>query len=269
MLFIRLILVGIRSLILILLSTISVAKAELGQESLLNQIFCDYEHYYHPKGIFQRTLGLGVGGLMANSAIDPNFRNDWQHNIRGNFTDKVSIVANDYSKVATYPIAVPIYLISLWVSAQYNQHNGPSTLELWANHSLRTLVVGSPEQLFLTHLLGGGRPQTGSPAWHFFEYHRAVSGHAFYGAIPLLNLAKLTTNPIIKNSAYALSTLPGLARINNDKHYLSQVWLGWWLAFNATQVVWRNDIVSKKPQLYTINLSPLDNGIFLGMESKF
>lgn len=269
MLFIRLIFCGLGNMVLILLTSISIAKAEMPYQGLAGQIISDYQHYYHDKPLFIRAYGLGAGGLMANSDIDPHVRNAWQHHLRGDLCNNVSDSVNVYSEIASYPIAVPLYLFSIWLSAQNTSPHWTGDLAVWANHSLRSLLLGAPEQILFSHLLGGGRPQTGSPEWNFFEHHRAVSGHAFYGALPLLNFAKQTSIPWLKGSLYALSVLPGVARINDDKHYLSQVWLGWWFAYCATNGVWREEIVSKKPNTWSIHFTPVENGIFLGMQTKF
>ncbi len=268
MLFNRLKLYRLKSLIPILLVTFSISKEVNASTPLGQQIECDYRHFYSYAGISHRLIGIGVGGIMANTNIDPDFRTFWQEGIRNDFTNKVSTTINDYSKVANYPVAAPLYLVTMWLSTQSFTKLPTYGVGLWANHSLRTLLVGAPEQVVLTHLLGSGRPQTDQHDWHLFKQHRAVSGHAFYGAIPLINIAKQTTQPVLKFTFYGLSVLPGLARINSDKHYLSQVWLGWWLAFSAANAVWETDVVSKKPHKLSIQMAPIENGIYLGLQAK-
>ncbi|MGD9592727.1 MAG: hypothetical protein AB7V32_09425 [Candidatus Berkiella sp.] len=230
------------------------------------QVICDFHHFYSLNAISERAIGFGIAAVFANTDLDPEFRWYWQHKIRSDFSDKLSTIVNDYSKIATYPISVPIYLSTLWISNKAFNLAPQSELGLWANHSLRTLIVGVPEQALFTHLLGSGRPESNEHNWDWFKYHRAVSGHAFYGAIPIINAAKQVEGPWLKGSLYVLSTLPGIARINSDKHYLSQVWLGWWLAFRASEAVWQ-DKVRKKPQI-TLQMLPIENGIYLGLAKK-
>ncbi len=39
----------------------------------------------------------------------------------------------------------------------------------------------------------------------------------------------------------AVSTPPAISRVNDDAHYVSQVFLNWWLAFLAESAVDRSD----------------------------
>ncbi len=259
---------NLTSLVLILLTLPVISKANDTNYRFSSQVIGDFHQFYTTDFLMRRALGFGVGAFMANTDVDPEFRLFWQQKIRNDFTDKTATVVNDYSKIATYPVAVPLYIATLWLSNKAFTLEPNSQLGLWANHSLRTLIVGAPEQALFTQLLGSGRPQTEQHQWDLFKYHRAVSGHAFYGAIPLINAAKLSEDPWVKGSLYVLSTLPGLARINSDKHYLSQVWLGWWLAFNASQAVWKSDKVSNKSQNITMQMVPIESGIYLGLAKK-
>ncbi|MBS0290388.1 MAG: phosphatase PAP2 family protein [Proteobacteria bacterium] len=204
---------------------------------------------------------------MANTDVDPHFRNDWQDNVRSKLTNNISDTINHYSTLTNYQIAIPFCILSMWVTSSFTQPN--HGFGLWANHTFRTILVGSPEQLALSHLLGAGRPATGHPQWQLLKYHRAVSGHAFYGAIPLLNIAKQNDDPFIKFGLTTLSFLPGLARINDDKHYLSQVVLGWWLAACATKAVWESDKARSKQINTSIQLTPFEQGIYLGLKANF
>jgi hypothetical protein len=56
-----------------------------------------------------------------------------------------------------------------------------------------------------------------------------------------LTAAKMTDNPFLKYPLYVGSTLTGLSRINDNKHYFSQAVLGWWIAFLAV-----NSVAGKK-----------------------
>lgn len=256
------------SLVLILPTKAAFSKAIERKYSLREEILSDFYQFYCTSQIAKRAVGYGVGGYLANSSTDLHFRNNWQDDIRNDFSNKLSTTINDYSKIANYPIAVPFYLATLWFSTNAFTSSAHSPIGIFANHSLRTLVVAAPEQLFLTHFWGSGRPETGAHRWELFKYHRAVSGHAFYGAIPLLNLAKQQDILWLKGSFYLLSVLPGMARVNSDKHYLSQVWIGWWLAYNATQSVWLSDKVSNESKEISLEMHPLNDGIYLGLVKK-
>ncbi|MFI4936878.1 MAG: hypothetical protein ACHQJ6_00025 [Candidatus Berkiellales bacterium] len=250
------------SLISILLINGNIANAAL------SSVIADYQaYYYQAQGIPYFISGLTVSGVLANTHADLSIQTNWQQHIRNQFTNELSDRVDNYGDLAQYQVSIPIYLTALWLSHTFQDHSSFDAIGKWSDHSLRTIFLGAPQQALLTQLLGSGRPLTESSNWRWFKYNRAVSGHAFYGAVPLLNLAKQNDNIWIKLSAYTLSTLPALARINNNKHYTSQAFLGWWLAFSTTQIVWREPIVSKKPQL-TWQLMPIENTICLGLNLK-
>ena len=257
----RQLVISVSAFILLLLSNIT--KANIG--TFYQQVSGDYHRYYGPSGLPTLFAGLALGGIMSNAELDFIVRDEWQDHLRSPFLNEVSNQVDNYGKLTPYQWAVPMYLGALWVSSQ---HETLAPLHTWANHSLRALILGAPQQWFLTNALGGGRPETGQSQWHFFRHSRAVSGHAFYGAIPLLNAAHLTDNTWLKVTAYSLSVLPALARINNDKHYASQVFLGWWLAYNATKNVWEGDKVSKKSQKWIMEWIPTPNAIYFAVNRK-
>ena len=93
--------------------------------------------------------------------------------------------------------------------------------------------------LAMQMLTGASRPgetDDGS-TWKPFQDNNGVSGHSFIGAVPFLCAAKMTDDPLWKAAFYAGSTLAGLSRINDDRHYTSQVFLGWWMAYLAATAV--------------------------------
>lgn len=263
------------SLLLILLIFMRIANAYIASYSntsttsiwpeLKREIICDYQKYYANKGIPYLIGGLSVGAVMANSHFDTGLNHEWQAHFRNHFTNEVSRTVNHYSEITQYPISFPFFFTLWWLSEDAPKLSAMNT---WSHHCLRTLLIGAPQQAALTTLLGSGRPENSPSHWQWCKHDRAVSGHAFYGAVPLLNLAQQTSSVGVKSTCYVLSVLPGLARINDNKHYASQVFLGWWLAFSATQIVWRSEIVSKKPNRWSLELFPQGDAIYLGLHKN-
>ena len=68
------------------------------------------------------------------------------------------------------------------------------------------------------------------------------------GALPFITAAKMTDKPLLKVAWYSLSVMPGISRINDNAHYLSQVALGWTLSYLVSSAVFN----SKQP----LNISP-------------
>jgi hypothetical protein len=119
-------------------------------------------------------------------------------------------------------------------------HKG-GTLYVWSMNTIRSFVVGVPPAILLKATLGSTRPSDPSPHsdWKLFHGNQDVglSGHAFAGAIPFLVAANMSESRVARYGLYLASTLVGLARINDNQHYFSQVFLGWWMANSAVNVV--------------------------------
>lgn len=113
----------------------------------------------------------------------------------------------------------------------------------WARANFEAMCVGLPTLWTVQRVLGANRPSShdGSPRWRPFQHANAASGHAFLGAIPLWTLARRLRPQWARGAAGALGTLTGWSRINDRKHYLSQVLLGWTIAYNAVDATCPTD----------------------------
>jgi hypothetical protein len=80
------------------------------------------------------------------------------------------------------------------------------------------------------------------------------------GAVPFLTLAGMTDDPLAKCFFYACSPWTGMTRINDNVHYLSQVWLGWWMAYLACDAVNKTE-TGKGPLLITPLCTPEMTGV--------
>ena len=103
----------------------------------------------------------------------------------------------------------------------------------------RSYLVGAPPMLLMQLTLGASRPGEtpyGSH-WKPFDDDNGVSGHTFIGAVPFITAAQMTENPWARGGLYLCSTFTGWSRVNDDYHYLSQVGLGWWMAYLSCRAV--------------------------------
>jgi PAP2 superfamily len=179
-------------------------------------------------------LGIGIAGaaVFANTGMDRYIHNKYQDDLRSKGTDDVARIFN-ISDTALFLVTVPVYIGAY--GAGLLLHN--STMEEWAQKSLRATVVGGPALVFLATATGADRPTEGNSHWKPFQNFHGVSGHTFIGGIPFITAAKMSENPYQKAIFYGLSTLPGLSRINDDEHYFSQVAMGWFLAYLSCAAV--------------------------------
>jgi len=109
----------------------------------------------------------------------------------------------------------------------------------WGRANFEAMCVGLPTLWTVQRVLGSNRPSNddGSPRWRPFQHANSASGHAFMGAIPFWNLARRLHVGWARGLAGFLGTLTGWSRLNDRKHYLSQVLLGWTIAWNAVDAV--------------------------------
>jgi len=248
-----------------LLTLFSAAHAAL-IPTLLDSIQTDYSTAYSTHYFIQTGSLVGVSGLIANTPVDKEVRENWQAHIRGPLSNAIASPATAIGGVPQCYAAMPFYLGLQWIADLHPDYYTAQWLGLWANHAFRITTLVAPHQWLLTEALGAGRPTQGNAHWHPLNSHRrkrGVSGHAAYGAIPFLSAATLMETPWKRNAFYILSTLPAFARVNDDKHYFSQALLGWGLTYISSEVV----IHSQESLRW--KLVPLKDGLALVYTYKY
>jgi membrane-associated phospholipid phosphatase len=110
----------------------------------------------------------------------------------------------------------------------------------------------------LQNAIGASRPDEDDSRWRPFEDTNGVSGHSFMGAVPFITAAEMAENPYIRYSLYLGSMLCGWSRINDDRHYLSQAALGWWIAYLSVSCC---KGAEKREKQVLIRASPVPGGI--------
>jgi membrane-associated phospholipid phosphatase len=199
----------------------------------IESVKTDFGNFYLDRENLTK-LGIGFAGaaVFANTGMDQYIRNKYQNNLRSEETDEATKIFN-ISVTTLILVAVPVYIGTY--GAGLLLHN--STMEEWAQKSVRATFVGGPALIFMATAAGAGRPTKGDSHWKPFQNIHGVSGHTYVGGIPFITAAKMSENPYQKAIFYALSTFPGLSRINDDKHYFSQVAMGWTLAYFSCAAV--------------------------------
>jgi hypothetical protein len=222
-------------------------------ENLYYDIKRDFTVYLRPKNLLYLGDAFVVGAILANTRIDRSIRNTWQNSIRSSGTNNFFAVPEaiggfSYWYHLVYPGAVAL---------GYYTRNSVigNAIYFWGYRSLRTALLGGIQQAIFTQALGSGRPLNNVDSkWQPYRYKTGVSGHAFYGSIPFLTAAMMSDIPLIRYGLYVLSTLPGIARINSDHHYTSQVVMGWSIAFLSARAVYQSDMENEFP--WTIQAYP-------------
>jgi len=193
----------------------------------------DYENFYQSERLWRAAKFYAAGAVMAHTNIDTEFQSWHQDEVHSQTSDDIAKVAKLFGEKV---ILVPLSLMAS--SAQLFDEN--SRLGRWGETTMRSYLVGGPAMFSVQLLTGGSRPSDKyeDAKWRPFNDDNGVSGHAFVGAVPFLTLARdPNLNDWQKGLAYFGSTLSAWSRINDDKHFLSQAMLGWYMAWESVDAV--------------------------------
>jgi len=204
-------------------------------------VWLDYRHYYRWTTLGDLALGVALMAPVANTSLDEQFQDWYQDDVR-------SAGLDDYARFwkpwGEGQIFIPAFA-GLAVACNALGERpivGQGLFGTAGDYSWRVTrgyLVGAPPMLLMQALLGGSRPgeaNVGSQ-WKPFDDTNGVSGHAFMGAVPWITAARMTQRPLLKCGFYVLSTHTAWSRLNDDDHYLSQICLGWWMAYLACRAV--------------------------------
>jgi len=205
-----------------------------------SKIVEDYRNFYSCESLVCLTAAFGAGALMANTGFDTTMQTAWQQSVTP--TD-VGTFFSDCKPLGEGRYALPIFGAAAITGIILEGNPTGDVIGEWGSRSLRMFVVGAPPLYVLQLATGASRPVDGyGSQWHMFNDNNGVSGHAFIGAIPFLAAAEMVENPWAKGGLYVCSTFTGLSRVNDNAHYPSQVFLGWYLAFASSVAVSRTEM---------------------------
>jgi len=238
-------------------------KARCGEILATTQdhVFRDYANYYTLNTLGEFVVILAPAAVFANSDFDADVGNWYQQHIRSGDTDRAATV---FRTLGNGYYTIPAYVSAKFLGEYFDDYPGMDLLGEFGDRTTRALLVGAPPLLAVQYLTGGGRPSSFADEsyWRPFRGSHGASGHAFVGAVPFLTLAGMTDDPLAKCFFYACSPWSGISRINDNVHYASQVWLGWWLAYLACDAVNKTG-KEKDPWVITPLCTPEMNGVGL------
>lgn len=235
--------------------------AKITLSSIGETVSGDYKTFYAGDRLLRMGIAFGAAGIAANTNIDMNIRNWYQDKVRNAQTDSwASDSTTDLSFNAKFfgegKYLVPIALLS----ASVNLIDSDTAVGNWGAYASRAYITGLPAMWFMQGATGATRPgdRPEGSAWTTpFGHSNGVSGHAFVGAVPFLTIAYMNPdNNFIKYPAYLASAAAGWSRVNDDKHFPSQVFLGWYMAWEAVDAVFENS--EKKKGLTVAPMVDLD-----------
>jgi len=202
----------------------------------LSNVDSDFKHYFCRGTLRDMALAVSFGSVLANTELDESFDDWYQDDVRSSGTDGF---VRFWKPLGEGRLMIPAFVgLGLLGCLSENRPVFDTAGELGGRIS-RSYLIGAPPMLFMQFVLGASRPgetRFGSH-WKPFDDDNSVSGHTFIGAVPLITVAQMTDNPWVKSCLYVCSTFTGWSRINDHKHYLSQVGLGWWMAYMSCRAV--------------------------------
>lgn len=226
----------------------------------------DHLNFYTRDRLTRLGIAFGIGAVMANSHIDQGIRDWYQDQIR---TPKSDNFAKTVKNFGYGYYMIPASLLALGIG-QLSTESDRSVIGAWGQRSFRAYLVGAPVLLVAQQATGGSRPQERADAshWRPFQDSNGVSGHAFIGAVPFLTIADMTDNRYVRYSAYVASTLAGWSRINDDAHFASQVFLGWYMAYQATDAVSNNEAAAQQHDTH-LAILPWPHGVLVALDYRW
>lgn len=258
------------------ISNSALADSKLLSEMKLNELMRhhwndlgdDYGNFYAPQNLANLTAGFLAGATMANTHVDSYISDKVFENVIDVSNDEYTELLHLPKSLGDGHLILPLFGVTALAQPWLEQSPVWQPVGEWGNRSMRAALVGGPLVLVSQRLIGGSRPNESSSQSHWtpFQDNNGVSGHAFIGAVPFLTAAQMTDRPLIKVACYVGSVLPGISRINDERHYTSQVALGWYIAFLATHAVNQTQTGSDGFRIFpTFD----QNGIGLMLDKRF
>lgn len=187
---------------------------------------------YYSRRAFLRIGGAtAAAGLLAYTGADEAIESFHADTLRSKGTDLASSLVK--------PLGERFWFLNWALLAGVDAWQRTNWLTRWGRRNFEAMVVGLPMLWTLQRGLGANRPSSddANPRWRPLKADNSASGHAFIAAVPFLSLATMTPARWQRQLARFGSVLTGWSRLNDRKHYVSQIILGWTIAWNAVLAV--------------------------------
>lgn len=188
-----------------------------------------WKRNYGRRSFLRLGAAVAAAGLLAWTGVDEACDSFHSDVVRSRKTDRAAWAVKFLGERFWFLNWGLLAVLDAWVRTSW--------LSSWGRKNFEAMVVGLPTLWTLQRGLGANRPSSedGNPRWRPLRADNSASGHAFIAAVPLLHLAPRLGKAPARHLARAASTLTGWSRINDRKHYLGQVILGWVIAWNAVE----------------------------------
>lgn len=173
-----------------------------------------------PPIISRQDALIWGGGIVAAFLADVSVRRVSQEK-RTVATNDVAVVGNSFGQISTVAPA----LVGTWLFGTIAGKKPVAEAAMWA--AVSGAAAGGVT-VIVKFAVGRKRPTLGDArAFHPFSHHAAFpSGHTSFAFAVASSLAHSTPDGWSDIGFYAAATLTGLSRVNNDRHWASDVVAG-------------------------------------------
>lgn len=219
------------SLVCAFLVVPSLSRRTTGSRPPFKNTGSHWKRNYSRRSFLRLGGGFVAAGILAYSGLDEAVESWHTGSIRSTGSDRLAHVLKFFGERFWFFNWALVGAVDAWLRSNW--------FSRWGRKNFEAMVVGLPVLWTVQRGLGANRPSSddGSPRWRPMNAANSASGHTFIAAVPWLTLARRSGWRPGTWAAWLGSTLTGWSRMNDRKHYLSQVVLGWTIAWNATWAV--------------------------------
>ncbi len=213
----------------------AVNRRQSGAAPLFLKTGRQWRNNYGRRSFLKLGAALIGAGVLAFSGLDEALEGFHSGTLRNGWTDRFASLVKPAGERFWFANWAVVGALDAWIRS--------NAFSRWGRANFEAMVVGLPVLWTLQRGLGANRPSSddGNPRWRPLKADNSASGHAFIAAVPWLTLARRCNLLTVRRVAPWLSVLTGWSRLNDRKHYLSQILLGWTIAWNAVSAVSDSD----------------------------
>lgn len=242
---------------------IALLAAPIAHADFLEQVRADYAAHYAEDKLVSLGVLAGAGGLLSHDDVEQTIGRKLNPENRPLFGRSSTKQGNELGAAATLRAALPVYLLAAWLGDDAAAGSLLDSTARWGRRSMRALLLGLPQHAVF--MASDSDPEAALRLW---RGDPGPAGQAFLAGVPLLTAARLAENGLIRVGLFALSALPGMARIDGNGRQLSHAVIGWGLSFLSTGTVARDDPVRELPFEIVPVLLP-DGGAGIRLERRW
>lgn len=226
----------------------------------------DYKNFYWSENLLYLGGAIAIAAPLANTNADQTVRTWYQRGAGNGRFVGLDHTADVFNGIGNWEAAVPVLLACSLVGYAWDDNAAAAAVGEFGNRSVRALAVGAPSVIALQFGLGAGGPNDPPDSrWRPGQSDHGVSGAAFVGAVPFLTAASMTDSAALKTLFVVGSLGPSWASIHNDDHYLSQVLLGWSIAYLSVHSVNLTESVSH----FRLVPCEIPKGVGIGVQVEY